>query len=328
MTKQTKAFVQSLFVGGVEVDRTLLISAAYMESIDMSCPSLIVEINDQRGDMRDEIGLVEGAEIKIEFGNVLGADEALFIEKFIVSVAPIKSGVIKVEAFSKAVHQLKEPCVKPVFFVEESVTNILSLICKGLGLVVDCSVVGKATYHLNYDMTPSRLLRNIARDFGAAVWICRGVIHFHLFERLMTQKTFLKAGINSNDVDITITAHDAIRDKKLYERITQKKYHSWATDKGMQSSTTHGNKSHVIMAYPPQRQLDNLSKYFQPMMVFECDGMADFEPSKMIKFLMIRLSKDSEIDESMPSRMLITGITHFTQSNSYLNRIEVGILNE
>lgn len=322
---QVKAFVQKVLVNGEELNRQALLNATYIETMDMSAPALIAEINDDRGDIRDEMGLVEGAELLIEFGDVTGDGEALFTETFIVSLAPLTNGVIKVEAFTKTIHQLKEPCNRPRFFVDKPVVQMLAELCQGVS--IDCSVKRNGTYHLNHGMTRSKLLRDIARDFGAAVWVNRGVIHFHTFESIMAGAVFAKVGLNDPEADIKIRSHDVIRDKPLYERIKKKTYHSWSTDKGMAASSTNLDAANVIVAWPPKSQLNNLSKYIQPLMSFEALGNSDLEPSKRFEFSMLKLSKDASLDESLPMHMVLNRISHFTENERYLNLIEVGVLN-
>ncbi|EKO3439452.1 hypothetical protein NTE19_003344 [Vibrio fluvialis] len=323
--RQEKPFVQRVMVNGEELNRDKLVSVAYIENGDLSSPSLIAEIDDSRGDIRDDMGLVEGAEIIMEFGDVYGEGRSMLSETFVVRTAPIQNGVIRAQGFSSTLHQLKQPCSSPVFFVEKSVGAILSALCPGVRL--DCSVVGVGTYHLNYDMPKSRLIRNMARDFGAAVWLNRGVLHFHKLETLMGRAPVMKAGLNDRNVDLYVHSHDVIRDKPLNERIKQKNYGSWAIDKGFEYSSTHNDKSQILLAYPPKNKLDNISKYMQPLLWFECAGNSDLEPMSMLEFSMLRLSREVELDESLPANMLITQITHYAAKERYLNKIQVGVMN-
>lgn len=323
--RQEKPFIQFFSINGEELERDKLVSVTYMENGDLSAPSLIAEIDDARGDVRDDMGLVEGAEITIEFGDVYGEGRSMVSETFIVKTAPIRSGVIRAQGFTRAVHQLKQPCNSPKYFVDKPLSRILAELCPEL--VIDCSVAGTGTYHLNFDMTRSRLLRNIARDFGAAVWVNRGQLHFHKLETLMARTPLMTVGLNDRRADIFVHAHDVIRDQPLYERIKQKQYVSWSIDKGMEYAPTHGDKSRVLMAYPPKSKLVNLSKYMQPLLWFECAGNSDLEPMTMLSFSMLRLARDIELDESLPSNMLITQISHYAAKERYLNKIQVGVMN-
>ncbi len=326
MTIQSKAFVQTIKVNGEEVDKSTLVSCAYIETLDLSAPNIIAAFKDDRGDLRDDLKLVEGAIIDLEFGDVDGRGNAMFKETFIVSDAPIKNNVIKAEGFSEAVHILKTPAIKPKFLVDKPVKVLLEELCEGTGLVVQCSVVGMGTYHLNFDMTPSKLIRNIARDFGAKVWVSRGVLYFRSFEELMSQDKLYKVGLNAKDVDIDITTHEVVRNRKQFERVAQKNYFSWSIDKGVASSDTNATKGKVLVT-TNQGQLNNLSKYVQPLLVFECYGISDLQPSNMLEFILVRLSNDESLDESLPNRMLITRITHYTQGERYLINVEVGVSN-
>ncbi|MDC5753606.1 hypothetical protein [Vibrio europaeus] len=327
MKIQSKAFVQTIKVNGQEIDKTVLVSCAYIESLDLSSPCIITSFKDDRGDLRDDLKLGEGAIIDLEFGDVDGRGRAMFQESFVISDAPIRNNVIHAEGFSKAINALKQPAVKPKFLVDKPVETILATLCEGTGLAIQCSVSGVGTYHLNYDMTPSRLIRNIARDFGAAVWVSRGVLYFRPYEELMSQAPAYKVGLNAKDVDIDITKHEVVKNQKQFERVAQKNFFSWSIDKGMQASVTNADKSKVLVT-TNQSQLNNLSKYAQPLLVLECYGISDLQPSNMLDFILVRLSNDESLDESLPNRMFITRITHYTQGERYLINAEVGVSNE
>ena len=72
MQKQSKAFIQAITINGTEIDKTLLVSCAYIESLDLSSPSIVARFKDDRGDLRDDLKLVEGAVIGLEFGDIDG----------------------------------------------------------------------------------------------------------------------------------------------------------------------------------------------------------------------------------------------------------------
>ncbi|WP_070964968.1 hypothetical protein [Vibrio sonorensis] len=175
-------------------------------------------------------------------------------------------------------------------------------------------------------MTPSKLLRNIARDFGAAVWVCRGVLHFVPLDVLMMQKPLYKVGLNAKDVDIDITRHEVVGNQNQFERVAQKGFFSWATDKHIKQATTNSGKSKVLVTTPHGR-LDNLSKYLQPLLVFQCYGLSDLVPSNMLDLILVRLSNDEALDESLPNRMIISRVTHYTQGERYVIDAEVGVAN-
>ncbi|WP_070964964.1 hypothetical protein [Vibrio sonorensis] len=133
MSKQSKAFIQTIKVNGQEVDKTSLVSCAYIECLDLSTPSIIAEFKDDRGDLRDDAKLSKGAVIELEFGDIDGRGNAMFYEAFEVSAAPIKNNVIKAEGFSKAVTQLKEPASKPKYFADKPLIFILESLCESTG---------------------------------------------------------------------------------------------------------------------------------------------------------------------------------------------------
>lgn len=324
--RRDSPFLQSLKVDGWEIPAAKVVNFAYIESLDLSYPAVIVEIRDVDSVIRGDFGLKKHSVLEAEMGDVNGAGNRFFVSRFIISACPIENGVIKAEGFHESVDKLKQPAARPIYFVKKSPAQILSRLLPELR--VDCSINTLGTYHLNTGGSASRLLRSMERDLGAAIWISRGVVHCHKLDQLVAAKPLLKMGLNTQDADATIVNHSRINDEAIFERQQKKQYCSWQIDKGISRSTTNADRAPVMLSYPLGNQLlNNQSLYIQTVMDFETVGNSDFTPSEMLDFELIRLSGDGEIDESISSKLIIEQVTHYEQAGKYLNRIFVGEIN-
>lgn len=326
MSEKSYTFIQKLSLGGNEVDIERVVSLSYTEMLDLSGPSIILEIRDEQSFIRDNYGLIAGSEIVMELGDVHGVGDQLFEETFIVSAYPVENDIITIEGFQKDCHNIKTPAGKPIFFVDKPPAVIIKALLPGL--VVDSSINVRGTYHLNQGKTPARLLRDLARDNGAACWICRGTVYFKPLASLLTGTALLKMGLNSFDADINIQRYNYINNSALFERALHKSYSAWTTNARHKHSSTHKDKQSVLLGYPvtPQ-QLNNQSLYVQPLIDVVTLGDSRFTPGVIFDLEIVKLSSDAAIDESVDKQLFINTITHYTKGSKYNNRMVLGASN-
>ena len=176
MSEKSYPFVQKINIDDQALDMANMVSLTYIENHDLSGPTITLKLRDEQSIIRDVMRLKEHSMITIEMGDVTGSGDAHFEDTFIVSTCPTSNDIITVEGFQIDCDKLKVPAAKPRFFTEMSPEDIIAELLPSLR--VNCLISGKGTYHLNQDKPPSRLLRNMARDFGAHCFIARGTVHF------------------------------------------------------------------------------------------------------------------------------------------------------
>lgn len=326
MTAKNYTFIQSLSINDNEVGIDRVVSFAYTEPLDLSGPSIILELRDEQSFIRDDYELSAGSEVVIEMGDIFGVGDQLFEETFIVATFPVENNIIKIEGFQQNCAALKVPAGKPLFFVDKPPAAILNTLLPGL--TIDCSVSGRGTYHLNQGKTPARLLRDMARDNGAACWICRGTVYFKALVDIAGADPLLKVGLNSLDADTEIARYNKINTKALFERSAHKNYCSWSTTDRIKRSAIHKDKPSVLVAYPlTTRQLANRCLYVQPSLDIVVLGDSRFMPGVNFDIEIIKLSGDAALDESVEANLFVKSITHFTQGRKYNNRMILGAVN-
>ncbi|MGF1905281.1 hypothetical protein [Aliivibrio salmonicida] len=328
MSDKSYPFLQRVFIDDTQIDMANIVSLSYIEHADLSGPTIILSIRDEQSIIRDTIGLKKDSMIKLEMGDVSGASNELFEDEFVVLTMPIENDVITVEGFQKDCHALKTPNGKPRFFTNMAPEKILAELLPSLNVV--CEVSGAGTYHLNQGKTPSRLIRNMARDFGAACFISRGTVYLIPYSKFNAGEPLLKMGLNSptsdSSINVKIERYTKLTDEAFLERLVQKNFASWITDKGHVNSGNHKEKQTVLLAYPiiPE-QLANQTIHVQPRIDIEVVGNAALKPCTTIDIEIIKLGSGGEIDESIDRLMGIQTITHHTKGSMYNNRIVMGV---
>lgn len=327
MSDKSYPFVQKISIDDQPLDMANMVSLTYIENHDLSGPSITLKLRDEQSIIRDTMGLKENSMITIEMGDVTGSGEAHFEETFIVSTCPTSNDIITVEGFQIDCDKLKVPASKPRFFTEMSPKDIIAELLPSLR--VNCLISGVGTYHLNQGKSPSRLLRNLARDFGAHCFIARGVVNFIPKKVFSTGTPIIKLGLNSPDCDIAIQRYNKLSEKAIYERTAHRSFSAWTTDKGFISSTTHQDKPSVLLAYPTTiAQLTNQSLFVLPIADVVIMGHSTISPCTTIDLEVIKLSQDAEMDESVDRLVGVHTIAHFAKGSIYTNRIVLGIKNE
>lgn len=327
MSDQSYTFLQSLTVNGHSVDMPRVVSLSYIEQLDLSGASFILQLRDEQSYIRDEFGLAKGAEIVMEMGDVYGTGGELFTETFIVYVCPVESDIITVEGFQKECHELKIKAAEPKFFVNKSPRTILSQLVPSLK--IDCASLSAGTYHLNQGQPPTRLLRQMARDYGAACWINRGTIYFKTLAEIASGTPLLSIGLNNVNADVEIAKYNVLNEDALYDRALQRCCSAWTTDGGYLSSEGQEGKPALLLSYPAiPAQLDNQALCINPKLDIVVVGDSRYTPAAVLSLEIIKLSHDAAIDESVAASLVVKTVTHYTESSKYNNRMILGALNE
>ena len=325
MSELMHPYLQSLKIDGKEINLSTVEVFTYMEAADLSGPSIILSLLDEYSIIRDDVGLKAGSEVTCELASFLDDTVEAFTETFTVAVHPINNGVITIEAMQKDCFELKQPAGKPQFFVNKTPEDILKALLPTLD--VDCQASSEVTYHLNSGTLPTMLIRQMARDHGAACWIARGTVYFVPYKKLAGQSGYLKYGKNSPDADVEIYGSSVINNQSHYERTTQKHWMSQSLDKGLITASEYADKEIVMLPQMGQSQLDNQSVYLQPKLDIELLGRGELMPTMALDVEFVKFNSNSEVDESIESTLIVHHVSHYQRGKHYLTRAILGVVN-
>lgn len=322
MSKQY-VFVQKVVTNGEEMLVEHIKEFAFIENGSMDGNKLLMKVLDSAAVYRDDFGIKRGTEITVTLADWNSKGDQVWIERFIVAKAPLVNGYLEIEGFEKTIHQLKKQVDTPRFFNDKQPNEILSELVPNLAL--DCDVFERgATYHLNSGGTKSRLIRSMARDYGAMCFISRGVLHFKAIKNIPMVKEFKLEHSNPTKADHSIAHYEIISEQGLFERVLNREYVSWNVVEGIQKA---GGGAKVMVSVPQAKALKNQNVSIIPVLDVELNGFTTFKPMKVCKVLFHKQIAAQELDESLPDKQIITQVVHYQSDNKYQCRLELGVKN-
>ncbi len=324
MADPQRIWLQRLTINGNVISEEVIVSSNYIEYIDTSGPLLTLQLLDPNSVIRDDYKLQSGAVIECEFSDTQAKNPVLFKETFISGRPEIKGDSITVDSFSKACHRIKQPVINPRFFVSKSPAFILAELIPGLKIVSDFAEVG--TYHLNAGMNASSLIFSMARDYGAAAYICRGTVYFRSLRKLFQQQPSHLFTKNA-PTGINIATSRVVDNKSTYDRQLRRQWHCIDQYGQRHDSRANADCASVIVSGIPPGRLENQSLHLMPVIVAESLGVGALQPGQLIETDHVKFNEASERDASMPIKMLVLRTGHYSQGRRYLNATEFGVLN-
>ena len=315
-------FIQLASVNDYEIVNEHILSCAYIEHADMSGTKLLMQLYNPHAIYDDHAKLTHDSVINITFGDPNGRDEEQWQVDFVVNVVKSENDTLQIEAYDLISHRLKQVADTPLFLVDQGPKSLLSQLCPDT--IISAPNAAHSTYHLHVGQARSKLLRRIARDYGAAIYVSRNQICMRLLRELPQSHDITLESDNPNAIASInkITKHG---EKSLYNRIYHKKYFTWDVCDGMQQATRHTQKA-AKFVHVKSDQLDNLSLALYPVLDVELLGNDSFVPLMPVQVLLHKMTDTHEHDESIPSLLYITRVTHYRKGQSYLCKLELSAL--
>lgn len=323
MANKSYTFLQSLSVNEIEISPIFVVSLAYTEQMDLSGSTIVLQLQDSNSRIRDETKLAKYSTITLAMSDIAGTGDSHFNVTFTVLKYRIDKGVIVIDAIDSLVYELKKCARAAKFIVNKSVQDVLALLVPSMPIKCDNLGGNENTYHLNAGQPVSRLLREIARDYAAAVFVHRGTLYFKRYDQLLTTPSFT-LGLNSNDADSEMIRFTRIDDDAVIARMTDYTKAFW---NGNAIVSIDNEQPRRIVAAPiDERLLANHQVRVASIVDCVVVGHSDFAPSMTLGVEVIKFSADGEIDESLPSKQIIKTVTHFAQDSKYNCRLILGAI--
>ncbi len=317
--------VQKITIGDNEVLMEHLVHCAYIENSSMEGVKLVLKLMDAVGLYRDDYGIKENAELEVTFADPYGRGDDIWIETFVIVKPLSEEGFLYVNGFAKAVHQLKQPSLRPVFFNDKQPKDILKVLCPDLKVEASTYERG-GTYHLNAGGTPARLIRSMARDYGSVCFVSRGKIYFKPLKRMdLTPQLTIENG--NPHAEISFPKYTMIGERSMYERVHNKAYYAWDTVKGIEVAKGGANGALTSVSVGQAKALNNQHIAIIPLLDVELTGNSKILPVMPVSVLFHKRFTEVEMDESLPEVMLVESVSHYQEGNRYLCRVVLGEVN-
>ena len=318
-------FLQTIEVNGEKLPRESVTSVAYIEIANLESPLLLLNLRDMTGSLLDNLGVREGAVITATLGDPEG-NQALFKEQFYVISAPLNMDTVSITSISMAMRTLLIPASAPRFFVDAQPAQIITTLVKGLKSNTETfNRIG--TYHLNMGQKPATLLKQVAKDHGALVWLARGDINVKSMTGLMANKPSFKYEFNNPNAKYRLSKMSSINADFAATASKQYRYVGYSMTDGYRSS---GSDTLPVRLTPDSDlgTLQNKGRVLIPKFDVECAGNAAIKAGMVIELLVHRYDNENRIDESVPKRMIVERVTQFEERFAYSTRMILGVPSE
>lgn len=318
-------FLQAIEINGTQLPRESVTSVAYIEITKLEAPLLLLNIRDVTGNVLDNMGVREGSTITATLGDHEGS-QALFKERFYVVSAPLNMDTVIITSISMDMRTLLIPASSPRFFVDAQPAQIITTLVKGLKPNADTfNRIG--TYHLNMGQKPATLLKQIACDHGALVWLARSNINVKSMTDLMKNKPAFKYEYNNPHAKFRITKMRNINSDMAVTTSKQYRYVGYSMTDGYRSA---GDSSLPVRLTPDSDlgTLQNKGRVLIPKLDIECAGNAAIKAGMVIQLMIHRYDNENRIDESLPKTMIVERVTQFEERFAYSTRMILGVPSE
>lgn len=304
------------------------LSVAYIEQSDIGGTKLILTLADQASYYRDQLGIKKGSKLELTLADLSGGDESLWVDSFIVAKSSSDDGqTLKLECFQEQCESLKQLAVTPVFINEMKPDQILKKLLPNFKIECD-DFPTLGTYYLNAGGTKARLLRTMARDYGAICFYSRNTLFFKNPKLLIQKEPDLTIEYSNPQAKFMINKYKILGQDGNCSRIVDRCYCRWNSVLGLQKSINHQDKPITIISCTNQQSLNSQSTVLLPVIEVDMVGYGGYKPSLCCELIFHKRDPDNQIDESIPSKMLITQVTHYQRGFNYLCKIYLGVIHE
>ena len=311
-----------------EIDMALLLSCTYVETLDLSGPRIMITFADRGNVIRDDYQIGENTilEIAMSDQHVRGGLDA--IEKFVVkSVTSAQNQTMQVVGFSGFIHLLKIPAKRAIFINNADVKTVLQ---RNLpGVPVSSGMLPTTTaWHLLPSERPSKKIRQLGRELGAAIYYCRNSLHANSLKELFAQESFAEFHYDDQrEENQILTYRSAFRNEIAHDRM-RRNFVGWDIREGLIQGSRNTDSPPEMARFGESLTLDALNTYLLPAIDFECNGWGALRPSLCLSLKFHRSRDGKPYDESIPGKVLVYAVSHHYATNRYLCRVKGGLVHE
>lgn len=327
--QMSQLFLQSAYVivdkNQIEIPRSMITTASYMEVMNMKSPVLQLKIRDVTNHVTNEIGIKPGSRVAVTMGGGVSQNGEVWAETMAVVSMPYSGDVLTMNLVPEALQTLCQPAPKPAFFVEQQPLTILrALVPPGIRLVPD-AFPRMMTYHLNMMQKPTSLITGMATDNGARAWLARGSLNLRVLTALNSQKPVFTYEMNNPQAERTLTRMSAINQDATFLDKVRFRFTGYSETEGFISV---GNPAYPVkqVSHADRASLRNQLYTLIPKLDAECEGNEALTPGMMLSVVIHRYNSESGLDESLPKNMIVMSVTHHEDRRAYVCRMILGVV--
>lgn len=317
--------LQSAKRGSTELDISFCREVSFVETLDLSGPRLILKFDDSYSILRNIMKIKQGDVLTCVINDVMHKSKLNFTGDFQIMSMPVEGEVVTLNCLLKAVADMKIPAVQARLFSKSvSVQTVLAALAQGLSCKSTIPALLSA-YHLLPGERPSLVLRQLAIEHGAVVYIDRGLLCLGYAISLETKPTSLTLHYKNPKIDDQILDYTHINSESLVSDRILRKYTGFNIKDGFIQAPRYGNCAPETTSADNIAVMDNLSTIAIPILDIITTGSGEIKPGVSLKFEwnMDVAYKDVLSDESLPGTAYAGAVVHYSAgASNYFCRIK------
>lgn len=315
---------------GEEIDPLFLVNSTYVESMDLTGPKLMLTFKDHTHYISRKLQLKEMDELSASIADDWREEGENISESFVVlSAKKMPQDFIRVCAMAKPLYKLKQIADKTKIFSMRGISDILTFFANGLSVDLASAFAIVENYHLIAGERPTTLLRQIAEEQGADVWIARGKLHIQKFAEAFAKGTSHKFEYNRMDCGNPILSYSVPAAQLALQESKVRIFTGWNAVKGrVKTSTSNPLLSGVkslpvqINGNPNPYTLGNAVVAAKPAVSFTTLGNLSVQTGQAISLLWHEPDPENPLNEDLPSKVVVQRVGHWFQGQKFYTKIE------
>lgn len=310
------------------LDMNLLQSLTYVETLDLSGPRLMLTLSDRENVFRDDYQIGEGTVLEIALSDQHMRGGIDVVERFVVrSVTAAQNETLLIQGFALPIHLLKTPAASAVFVNDADAPTVIKRNVPGVPVSAGMLPAMDA-WHLLPGERPSRKIRQMARELGAAVYYGRGQFHAYSLRQLYAQEAFDEFHYNDPRQANQMVSYKSLYRSELANERMRRAFVGWDMTEGVIQGVRHPDAPIEIARFGQVPVLDALNVYLLPAIDFACNGWGALKPGLCINLKFHRAAEGKPYDESLPEKVLTYAVAHHYAINRYQCRVKAGVIHE
>ena len=315
---------------GEDIDPQFFIQTTYVESMHLTGPKLLLTLKDHAHYLSQHLQIKEMDEFSASIADDWREEGENIAENFVVlSARKMPQDFLRISAMAKPLYKLKQIADKTKIFSMRGISDIIAFFLNGLTLDLASTFAIVENYHLLAGERPTTLLRQIAQEQGADVWIARGKLHLQRFAEAFAKGTSHKFEYNRMDCGNPILDYTVPSGQLKLQESKVRIFTGWDPVKGrVQTSTSNPLFSGVkslpkqINGNPNPYTLGNAVVAAKPAVSWTTLGNLSVQPGQTVSLLWHEADPQNPLNESMPEKVVVQRVGHWHQGQKFYTRIE------
>lgn len=315
------SMIQAVYYNEKPLPVEWVMSATYIETMDLSGPKLIITFQDAGAFLKDNAGISERkGVISVDLTDSSGGDEVFLTERFTIEHGEsVANGIYRLQCISEAVSKIKRYSSQSVIYPPAAPSETIKLITGGD--VVSSVFPESPSYHLLAGVRPSRLLKEMAVELGAVIYYSRGKWYLTSLDDLAKLEPVATYYHNKAGEAFVVASVRSLG-REVAGDLTRKRYAGWHANNGLIADLS---QPFIMCGLDTEEQIANLSRLLLPELSFQI--IVNATPALTIGMsLNIEWhrpeNKDNPINEAMPSRVLLGKVSHHYERQRYVQGVE------